>query len=260
MSLQTPAKASLSLAAPMLVILGLVVGIAAWSIPVNLKSVSPALLRTAGSGTQTLGAYGRDLVDVEKIGAATLVLEAAKATNDPRAPALQYALEQFATRQPGLVAWGGWDPFLDPLFDLRSTAGRTGSTPVVTFLIAGRARATLRDYLAKSGSGTVQALLALREIPGTGRFIPATRPGGQPLETVILLTGLLYQGGHVSPSLQRELRGLADTAVAQRALGDLESFFIDLLGLGRRLDWGQLIELMRRTDSVKTVGEYAHLA
>jgi hypothetical protein len=260
MTVPTPKKTSLRLAAPVLVILGLVVGLAAWSLPVNLKSVTPALLRAAGAGTPTLGAYGRDLVDVEKIGPAALVLTAAQAMNDPRAPALQRALEQFAARQPGLVAWGGWDPFLDPLFNLRATPGRDGSTPIIAFLIAERARSTLRDYLAKSGSGAVQALLQLREIPGTGRFVPATRPGGQPLEALILLTGLLYQGGHVSPSLQRELRGLADTAVAQRALGDLEIFFVDLLGLGRRLDWGQLVELMRRTDSVKTVGEYAHLA
>ena len=43
-------------------------------------------------------------------------------------------------------------------------------------------------------------------------------------------------------------------------LGELEGFYIDLLSLGRRLDWTQLSELVRRTDSVRTVGEYAHLA
>jgi hypothetical protein len=48
--------------------------------------------------------------------------------------------------------------------------------------------------------------------------------------------------------------------VAQRALGDLENFFADLLALARRLDWGQLSELMRRSNSTKTVSEYAHLA
>ncbi len=260
MSVPTPTRATLPLAAPILVMLGLLVGFGAWSLPVNLKSVSPALLRAAGKGTPSLGAYGRDLVDVEKIGAAALVLQAAQATNDPRAPALERALQEFAARQPGLVAWGGWDPFLDPLFNLRATPAGSGSTPIVTFLITERARSALLNTLAQSGSGVVQALLELRQIPGTGRFIPATRPGGQPLETLILLTGLLYQADHVSPSLQRELRGLVDLAVSQRALGDLEEFFVDLLALGRRLDWGQLVELMRRTDSVKTVGRYAHLA
>ncbi len=234
--------------------------VTAWMMPANLKSVSPALLRAAGANTATLGAYGRDLVDVEKIGPAALVLAAARLTDDPRVPALAEALAQFGTRQPGLVAWGGWDPALDPLFNLRGEEGRRGSTPVLTFFITVRSRNILRTYLAKSGSAGVQHLLKLSELSGTGQFVPATRPGGQPLDSLLLLTGLLYQGQHLSPSLQRELRALADEALQKQELGELEVFFINLLSLGRRLDWAQLTELARRTDSTKTLGEYAHLA
>lgn len=246
--------------APVLVIVGVLVAIGAWMLPVNLTSVSPALLRAAGSGTPSLGAYGRDLVDIEKIGPASLVLAAARATNDPRAPALASALDQFARQQPTLVPWGGWDPFLDPLFNLRADTGRRGSTPILTFLIPEKARNSLRGYLEKSGSQGVQSLLKLRDLTATGRFVPASKPGGQPLDALILLAGLLYQGEHLSPSLQRELRAMAETALARKDLGDLEPFFTDLLSLGRRLDWAQLSELLRRTDGVKTVGEYAHLA
>ena len=255
-----PQRSATAFTAPVLVVLGLLIALGAWLLPVNLKSVSPALLRAAGSGTPTLGAYGRDLVDVEKIGPAALVLAAARSTNDPRAPALAAALEQFATRQPGLMAWGGWDPFLDPLFNLRADPGRRGSTPVLTFFIAERARTTLRGYLSKSGSEGVQSLLRLRDLTATGGFVPAMRAGGQPLDALILLSGLLYQGGHLSPSLQREMRGLAETALQKKELGELEPVFVNLLALGRRLDWGQLAELLRRTDSSKTLGEYAHLA
>ena len=248
------------LPAPIVVVLGIAIAFGAWMLPVNLTSVSPALLRAAGAGTATLGAYGRDLVDLEKIGPAELVLAAARAADDPRAPALAAALDQFAREHPALVAWGGWDPFLDPLFNLRADSGRRGSTPVLTFFIREKARNTLRDYLAKSGSQGVQSLLQLRDVTATGRFVPASQPGGQPLDALILLTGLLYQGDHLSPSLQRELHGLAETARAKKDLGELEPFFIDLLSLGRRLDWGQLSALLQRADSVKTVGEYAHLA
>lgn len=246
--------------APLLVVVGLILAGVAFLLPVNLKSVSPALLRAAGAGTPTLGSYGRDLVDVEKIGPAALVLAAAKSTNDPKAPALEAALAQYAERQPALMAWGGWDPFLDPLFNVRADVGRKASTPVLTFIVPGKARTTLRAYLEKSGSLGVQSLLKLRDLTNTGRFVPATRPGGQPLDALILLSGLLYQGGHLSAPLQRELRGLVDTALQRKELGDLEPFFINLLSLGRRLDWAQLAELMKRTDSVKTVNEYAHLA
>ncbi len=240
--------------------LGLGIAVGAWLLPVNLRSLSPTLLRAAGNGTPTLGGYGRDLVDVEKIGPAALVLAAARLTDDPRVPALASALEQFASRQPGLVAWGGWDPALDPLFNLRATTDNRGSTPVLTFFIPERARDTLRKHLSKSGSEGVQTILRLRDLVATGRFVPATRPGGQPLDALILLTGLLYQGQHLSAPLQRELRAMAEASLQQNELGELEGFFINLLSLGRRLDWSQLAELGRRTDSVKTVGEFAHLA
>lgn len=246
--------------APVLAAIGLAIGVAAWLLPVNIKSVGPALLRAAGAGTPTLGAYGLDLVEVEKIGPAALVLAAAKTTADPRAASLSTAIEQFAARQPGLMAWGGWDPFLDPLFNLRADSGRRGSTPVLKFFNTESARGKLRAYLAKSGSEGVQSLLKLRDLTATGRFVPAMRPGGQPLDALILLTGLLYQGGHMSPSLQRELRTMADAALQRKELGDLEHFFVNLLSLGLRLDWGQMAELIRRTASAKTVGEYAHLA
>lgn len=261
MSATTPHPSSLGpLTATGAVVAGLLIGLAAWMLPVNLKSLSPALLEAAGKGTPTLGAYGRDLVDLEKIGPAALVLAAAQATNDPRAPALRNALEEFGTRQPGLVAWGGWDPFLDPLFSLRSDPGRRGSTPVLAIFIRESSRTSLRKYLLNSGSLGVQSILKLRDLTGTGRFVPAMRAGGQPLDALLLLTGMLYQGGHLSPSLQRELRTLANSALEQKELGDLEPFLIDLLSLGRRLDWGQLAELLRRTDSTKTASEYAHLA
>ncbi len=247
-------------AAPVLVGLGLAIAIAAWLLPVNLKSVSPALLRAAGAGTPTLAAYGRDLVEVEKIGPAALVLAAARATGDPRAPLLETALNQFALRQPGLMAWGGWDSILDPLFNQRADTGRRGSTPVLTFFNTTRARTTLRAYLAKSGSEGVQSLLKLRDLTGTGRFVPAMRPGGQPLDALILLTSLLYERGHFSPVLQREIRSLTNEALEKKELGDFEPVLVNLLSLGRRLDWAQLAELVRRTDSTKTLGEYAHLA
>ncbi len=243
-----------------LVLAGLALGVVAWLLPVNIKSVSPALLRAAGAQTRSLAAFGRDLVDSEKIGPAALLLAASQNVGDPRAPALARALEELTARQPALAAWGGWDPFLDPLFNLRVSSGRAGSTPVLTFFLPQAAREKLRAYLATSGALSVQAILQTRDLTATGRFVPASRAGGQPLDALMLLTALLCQGEHLSPSLQRELRALAETAVLKKDLGELEPFFMDLLSLGRRLDWAQLSELLRHTEDTKTVSAYAHLA
>ena len=255
-----PSNSKTPPAAPALILAGLAIAVLAWLLPVSLKSISPGLLKAAGQGTPSLASYGRDLVDTEKIGPASFLLSASRLVGDPRAPALQRSLEQLSSQQPSLVAWGGWDPFLDPLFNLRSPSGQSESTPILRFFIPEHARHTLHAYLSNSGSLGVQAVLRTHDIPGTGRFVPANRPGGQPLDAVILLTALLYQGEHMSSQLQREIRGLAETAVDRKQLGALEGFYLDMLSLGRRFDWTELSELLRRADSVKTVGEFAQLA
>ncbi|MEO6874309.1 MAG: hypothetical protein ABI222_05760 [Opitutaceae bacterium] len=257
-ALTSPVKRPLT--APLVAVAGLLIAFAAWSLPVNLKSLSPALLREAGAGTPSLSQFGRQLVESEKIGPSTLVLAAARSIKDPHAADLDIALDRLSAHSPAMVAWGGWDPFLDPLFNLHENQGHAASTPVLKFFITEKARETLRTYLNQSHSLGVQALLRTHDLTATGRFIPAMQPGGQPLDAVILLSALLYQGEHLSPSLQRELRGLAENAVTQKRLGPLESFYLDLLSLGQRLDWAQLSELLRGTENVKTVGEFAHLA
>ncbi len=239
---------------------GLLLIAAAWVVPVNLNSVTPPLLKAAGEGTPSVARLGRDLLDSEKSGPAALVLAAVRSLSDPQGDSLSAAIDRVAQRRPELVPWGGWDPFLDPLFNLKDNAGHRESTPVLTFFITEKARTGLRDYLSNSRSDGVQSWLKLRTLANTGRFVPANKPGGQALDAVILLGALLYQGEHFSTPLQRELRGLAETAVEQKALGDLEPVCIDLLSLGRRLNWLQLCELLRVTDSTKAVGEFAQLA
>jgi len=239
---------------------GLLLLVGAWMVPVNLKSITPAVLKQAGQDTPSVATFGRQILDSEKLGPAQLVLAAARLVDDPKAAALDRGIRDVITRRPEWAAWGGWDPFLDPLFNLKENTGRTESTPVLTFFIAMKARQGLLTYLANSRSLGVQAVLQTREIDHTTQFVPAKRAGGQALDAVILLTALMYQGDHLSGSLQRELRGLAETAVANKDMGDLETFYIDLLSLGKRLDWVQLCELLHTTDSTKTMGEYAHLA
>jgi hypothetical protein len=243
-----------------LIFAGVVLLVGSWMLPVNLKSLSPVLLREAGRGTPSLTTFGLQLVESEKPGPAALVLAAAQTVGDPQAARLATALTAVAARQKEFVAWGGWDPFLDPLFNLKENTGRTESTPVLTFFIAERARDSLRRYLANSRSLGVQAVMQTRGITRTARFVPATQPGGQPLDAVILLTALLYQGEHLSPSLQREIKRLADDAVAAHEMGELEWVYLDLLALGRRLNWIQLSELLRLTNDTRTVSEFAHLA
>ncbi len=239
---------------------GLALLAGAWLVPVNLKSVTPALLREAGKSTPSVAAFGEQLIDSEKLGSAQLVLAAARLVDDKGAAALDRSIRDMSARRPEWVVWGGWDPFLDPLIKQNEAVGRKESTPVLNFFIAEKARRSLEVFLSNSRSLGVQSILRMREIEGTTRFVPAKKAGGQTLDAVILLTALLYQSENLSGPLQRELRGLADAADRQKQLGELETFFTDLLSLGKRLNWIQLCELMRKTDSTKTAGEFAHLS
>jgi len=257
--LQTAPTVS-SLAAFLWILGGVALAGLAWFLPVNLGSVPPALLSAAGQGTPSVSDYGRQLLEREKLGPAALFVVAARRSDDAGAVRLNQTLIEASRRQPDHVPWGGWDPFLDPLFNVNQNTGRTESTPVLTFFITEQARTALRTYLQNSRSLGVQALLRTREISLTTRFVPAKDPGGQPLDAVILLAALLYQGEHLSPPLQRELRTLAETAVGRMDMGALEGAYLDLLSLGKRLDWIQLGELLRRTDDLETLREYAHLA
>jgi hypothetical protein len=239
---------------------GLLILIGAWMVPVNLKSITPAVLKQAGLETPSVASFGGQLLDSEKLGPAQLVLQAARLVDDPKSATLDRSIRDVITRRPEWAAWGGWDPFLEPIFKLKESSGHAESTPVLTFFIGTKARQGLLTYLSNSRSLGVQAVLQTRDIDRTTQFVPAKRAGGQALDAVILLTALMYQGDHLSGSLQRELRALAETAVAHKEMGELESFYVDLLSLGKRLDWVQLCELLHTTDSTKTMGEYAHLA
>ncbi len=232
---------------------------AAFLLPVNVKSLNTALLREAGRGTPAVSGFGRNLLELDKPGPAALVLEAAGAIGDPGAPALKVVFDDFARRHPDMMPWGGWDAALEPLLQDDTAARESASRPVLTFLAQHRARENLRAYLSVSRLPGVQTLLKTADLTTT-RFVPARRPGGQPLDAVILLSAYLWQGEHLAAPLQREVRALAEAAVTSGHLGELEDFYLDILTLGKRLDWVQLSELLRAATSTGTVGQFAHLA
>jgi hypothetical protein len=240
-------------------LLGLGLLAVAWLLPVNVKSLNTALLREAGRDTPSVSAFGRDLLELDKPGPAALVLEAARAAGDSGADALGVVFDSFAQKHRDMMPWGGWDVALEPLLVNRSAAASAESQAVLKFMVTQQARENLRRYLAVSRLPAVQTLLKTGELTTTQRFVPANRPGGQPLDAVILLTAYLWQTEHLSASLQREVRALAEAAVQSGQMGDLEDFYLDVLTLGQRLNWIQLAELLRTAGSLGTVGQFAHL-
>ena len=244
---------------------GVVLLIAAWMVPVHLRALAPALLEAAGEGTATLAELGETRLEEAQPGAATLLLAGAKAAGLPESETgkLERALKDFAQREPALMPWGGEDPFLAPLMRqpaARAAAERGESTPVLRFFVTAEARVALRGFLANSRLAAVRDTLALGTLENTGRFVPANRAGGQAYEALILLAALLHQGEHLAPGLAREWRELAREAGARGELGALEPVLIDLLALGRRLDWRQLTAVAGAVETRETWTELGALA
>ena len=232
----------------------------AWLLPVNVKSLNPALLREAGRDTPSVSGFGRELLDLDKPGPAELVLATARQVGDPGAAMLGVVFADFARKHREMMPWGGWDIALEPLLGSNTAASSADSQPVLSFMVTQQARENLRRYLGVSRLPGVRTLLKTAELGSTQRFVPANRAGGQPLDAVILLTAYLWQTEHLSAGLQREVRARAEIAVQTGQMGELEDFYLDILTLGRRLNWVQLSELLRTTGSLGTVGQFAHLA
>jgi hypothetical protein len=264
---------------------GLVAGVAllfaAWAVPVHLRSVAPALLAAAGRGTPTLADLAETRLDAAQPGPAALLLAGLRATEASGAtvstspapggtlvPAtavagLETALKTFAQREPALMPWGGDDPFLLPLTRqaaARAAAEKGESVPVLRFFVTAEARAALRGFLANSRLAVVRDTLALGTLKNTGRFVAADRAGGQAYEALVLLAALLHQGEHLTAPLARAWRDEARAAITRGELGAFEPVLIDLLALGRRLDWRQLTAVAGTVETRETWGELGRLA
>ncbi len=248
------------------VLLGLALLLAAWAVPVHLRSLAPALLARAGDGTPTVADLAEARLDAGQPGAAALLLAGARTAGAPASDllGLETALRAFSQREPVLAVWGGEDPFLLPLTRqpaARAAAQRGESTPVLRFFVTAEARSALRGFLANSRVAAVRDTLALAELRDTGQFVPAGVAGGQTYEALVLLAALLQQGEHLSPAFARVWRDEARLALAQAALGErAESLLIDLLALGRRLDWRQLTALAGGVETREAWAELGRLA
>ena len=100
-------------ASPARVWMGLVLGallvLAAWAVPVHLRSLSPALLKLAAEGTPDMADLAETRLDNAQPGAAALLLAGAREAGAPGSALLgrlETALQTFAQREPVLAVWG----------------------------------------------------------------------------------------------------------------------------------------------------------
>jgi hypothetical protein len=241
------------------VAVGAVLLVVAWLMPAYWKAVAPSVIERAGKGTTTVGQLGLELLKIERVGPAGLVAEAAKSLSDPQATNVAAGVASLAARKPELARWGSNERNLDMLLGTTLPQGG-GSRPVLELLIPEPVRLKLLEHVKNSRLPGVQAIVWTRELTNTATFVPALQPGGQPYEATILFAALLYEGESFSASLAKEIKTLADTANESQSPAAWEAFCLDLLALGKRMNWGQVTELLRFTTNAKTLHGYARIA
>lgn len=229
-------------------------------VPGHFRAVDAAVVEQAGKGVKgasppTLIEEGVAFLSVEKLGPARMLLAAAQSENVPRSQLLATGLLQFARDNPSLIAWGGSAPLLEKV---DYNPGAVSSPAAIVDLLARRAaREKALQFLQQSRRPGVQQILKNRSLTNTVHLPAASTSSGQAFDVAIITAALLYQGDCFTPSFRDALEWLAMRANRGDNSSSLELVYLDLISLGRRMDWVSLTEFMKRIDDIATLRELA---
>src|SRR5215469_7174116 len=87
-------------------LLGLLLLLCGWLMPVHVRAIEPSVLRQAGRDTPSLTARGSELLRAGQLGPAELLSRAAQSAKLPSADELASAVENAAKQYPSINAWG----------------------------------------------------------------------------------------------------------------------------------------------------------
>ena len=229
-------------------------------VPAHFRAVDAAVIERAGKGgaggaTPTLVEEGITFLSVEKLGPAKILLRTAQSEGVARTELLAAGVAQFTRENPGLVGLGGAVPLLENVN--LTPRNEAEPQPIVDLLSRRVARENALKFLHQSRRPGVQHILQNRTLTNTVHFPSATTSSGQALDAAIITAALLYQGDHLTPSFRDAFEWLAMRANRGDNPGSLELIYLDLLSLGRRLDWVSVTELMKYVNDIATLRDLA---
>jgi hypothetical protein len=251
-------------------ILGLVTFICGWLVPQHLRAVDDSVLQKAGRDGPALIEHGLALVKEQKLGAAQLLLQAARQEGLRGQEKLDQALGELARQHPELVIWGMPEPRLQNLGAREIQSPEAGDAkmppdapaggprytvpePVTEILVRLKNREQVLGLLGKSQEPAVQELLRCRALTNTVVFPPSQSSSGQAFDTAISLCGLLLEDGYLSAPMRATISALAMDANHGAKPQRLEEVLLNLMSIGQRFNWGQLVEFTGKIDDTETL-------
>jgi hypothetical protein len=228
--------------------------------PAHFRAVDAAVVERAGKGrpgasTPTLVEEGANFLSVEKLGPARMLLRVAQSEGVPRNDLLAAGVAQFQRDNPSLVALGGASTLLEKV-DL-GQGNVPEPRPIVDLLTRRAVRDKALTFLQQSRRPGVQQILRNRALTNTVHFPAAMSASGQALDAAIVTAGLLFQGDYFNADFSGVFELIATRANRGEDSGSLELIYLDLLSLGRRLDWVSLTELIKHVENIATLRDVA---
>ena len=223
-------------------------------VPAHLRAVDVSVIQRAGRNTPALIEQGLALVNENKLGAAQLLLQAAQTEKLPGWDKLGLAITNSARRHPGWLVWGGDNDLrFERLFESDTRLPKSGPEPVTEFVVRQENREVILGLLRDSSRPAVQELLRCRALNNTVLFPPPRSASGQAFDTALSVCGLLLEGGHLTMGLSDNVFKPASAASRGGNSMPLEQVLMDLMSLGQRFNWDQLVTFTGRIEDAGTL-------
>lgn len=222
-------------------------------IPVHFKTMAPGVLVEAGRETENIKDLASSFLDAGEVGPTALLWLADE--HQPASELEQTRLHNLLKSNPHYHFSGGPAPYFEQFLEMIGTDSYENKNKKTLELIIPRGnRDHLLRYLEFSNISSVHSLLSTRNLTSFTRFMPVSTSAGQPLDATILMNALLVQGGHFSPEFLRTLNPVINRALQDDSASrgeKLESFYLNMLTLGKRFNWLQLMTLTQLFSSLE---------
>jgi hypothetical protein len=216
-------------------------------VPVYLRAVDVDVIQKAARNTPALTEQGLSFVNQQNLGAAWLYLQAAQAEGIAGRENLGLAVTNALQQHPDWFVWGNNG------FARLFTGGYSASDSFTEVIIRRANRDVALEVLRGSPNPTVQELLHCRELTDTVLFTPSRSASGQAFDVAVTICGLMLMDGRLTTELGDNVFKLASAANRDGKSPALEQVLMDLMSLGQRFNWDQIVAFTSRVEDAETL-------
>jgi hypothetical protein len=220
-------------------------------VPAHLRAVDARVVLSAGRTGDSLPERAQQLTEAGRLGAAQMMVTAARLAGMPGWDRLGEALTNRLAGQTVAAFWGD-DLAVAKVFGARPETGSLSA-----FIIQRENREAALAHLEKSTSLDVQTLLRCRELGHTVLLPPSASAAGQAFDALVAEGGLLLDGHHLTMQLSGYLNDQAWKAIHGGSSEPLELMLMDFGALGEHLNWDQLTAFVAQIPDAVTLHQLA---